>query len=273
MQALRKWRENMPYVISHGARIHYETVGHGPPTVLAHGGTGNSSMWKLAGYLDNLSGYCSILIDRRGHGLSETPRDAAECGMDQHVADVVAVLDALHIERVAYWGFSAGGSVGFAFVARHPDRVSAFIAAGTDSKPYSEQSVQRLLETDPLNALQSFDENEEGVPAPPWLKEMPRSDRDVYLRDYQAYISDCSACLKWEGEEDALPRINIPTLIICGSKEDPDRESEAEAQRLQNGRAVILEGFGHLGAFLRSDLSLPAVKAFLKEVGIEPDPS
>jgi pimeloyl-ACP methyl ester carboxylesterase len=142
-----------------------------------------------------------------------------------------------------------------------------------DSKPYTELSVQRLQDTDPLEALRSFDENEEGVPAPPWLKEMPRNDLDVYLRDYQAYISDCSAWLKWGGEEDALPGISTPTLIICGSKEDPDRGSEAEAQRLENGRAVVLEGFGHIGAFLRSDLSLPRVKAFLEEVGIEPESS
>jgi len=261
----------VPYVTSNGVRIHYEAVGQGPPIVLAHGGAGNSSMWRLAGYLDDLSGYRYILIDRRGHGFSETPRDAAECSMERHVSDIVAVLDALHIERAVYWGYSAGGSVGFAFVARHPDRVSAFISAGMDSKPYSEQSVQRLQDTDPMKALQSFDEDEEGVAAPPWLKQMSQSDIEVYLRDYQAYISDCSAWLKWGGEWDALPRIQTPTLIMCGSVEDPDHESEAEAIRLQNGRAVLLEGLGHLGAFLRSDLSMPIVKGFLKDLGIKPE--
>ena len=33
----------MPYVTNNGVRIHYETAGQGPPIVLAHGGTGNSS--------------------------------------------------------------------------------------------------------------------------------------------------------------------------------------------------------------------------------------
>jgi pimeloyl-ACP methyl ester carboxylesterase len=261
----------MPYVTSSGIRIHYETVGYGPPIVLGHGGTGNSSMWKQAGYLEGLGGYRCVLIDRRGHGLSDTLRDAAKCSMEQHVSDVVAVLDALHIKRATYWGWSAGGSVGFALVARHPDRVSAFIASGADSKPYHEHSVRRLREADPLKALQSFDENEEGVAAPPWLKKISGSDLEVYVRDYQAFISDCSAWLKWSGEWDALPRIQTPTLIICGSKEDPDRESEEEAKRLQNGRAVILEGFGHIGAFLRSDVSLHLVREFLKEVGIGPE--
>jgi hypothetical protein len=55
---------------------------------------------------------------------------------------------------------------------------------------------------------------------------------------------------------------------LVGSKEDSDRESEEDAKRLQNGRAIILEGLGHVGVILRPDLSLPVVKAFLKEVGV-----
>lgn len=263
----------MPYVRNNGVRIHYEVVGHGPPIVLAHGGTGNSSMWKLAGYLDGLRGYRCILIDRRGHGLSEKPRDAADHSMEHHVSDVVAVLDALHIREAAYWGWSAGGAVGFALVARHPERIAACVVQGMDSKPYTEQGVQRLRDTEPLKALQGFDENEEGVAVPPWLKDMPESDLETYLRDYEAYISDSSAWLKWGGEWDSLPRIRTPTLIMCGSKEDPDRESEAEAGRLKNGRVAFLDGLGHTGAFLRPDLSIPIVKAFLKDLGIEPESS
>lgn len=185
------------------------------------------------------------------------------------MSDVVAVLDALHIQKAAYWGWSAGGAVGFAFVARHPERVVAFVALGADSKPYHELSVQRLRDADPLKGLQDFDESDEGVAVPPWLKEMSGSNLETYLRDYEAYTSDASAWLTWRGEWDSLPRIQSPTLIMCGSKEDPDREPEADARRLQNGRAIFLEGLGHIGAFLRSDLSIPVVKAFLREIGVE----
>ena len=216
----------MSYVTNNGVRIHYKTVGNGPPIVLGHGGTGDSSMWKQAGYLDGLSGYRCILIDRRGHGLSEKPRDATDYGMEQQVSDIIAVLDALHIRRATYWGWSAGGSVGFALVARHPDRISAFIALGADSTPYHEESVQRLRDTDPLKAIQSIDENEEGAALPPWLMKLSGSDLEMYLRDYEAHISEGSAWCKWSGEWDALPRIQTPTLIMCGSKEDPDRDSE-----------------------------------------------
>ena len=258
----------MPYVTSNGVRIHYESVGSGPPIILGHGGTGNSSMWRQAGYLDGLSGYRCILIDRRGHGLSEKPDDTNDYGMEQQISDILAVLDALRISRATYWGFSAGGSVGFALVARRPDRVAAFIAGGADSKPYPEQSAQSFRDEDALKDLQSIDENEEGVVIPHWAKELSGSDLEMYLRDYEAHISERSAWSKWSGEWDSLPRIETPTLIMCGSREDPGRESEVEAKRLQNGRAVILDGFGHIGAFLRSDLSIPIVKAFLGEVGV-----
>ncbi|OGS56403.1 MAG: hypothetical protein A3K60_08690 [Euryarchaeota archaeon RBG_19FT_COMBO_56_21] len=230
-------------------------------------------MWKQAGYLDGLNGYRCIMIDRRGHGLSEKPRDTTDYGMEQQVSDIVAVLDALHIRRATYWGFSAGGSVGFALVARRPERVAAFITAGADSKPYPEQSAQSFSNEDALKDLQSIDENEEGVAIPPWAKELSGGDLEMYLRDYEAHISERSTWSKWSGEWDSLPRIKTPTLIMCGSREDPGRESEVEAKRLQNGRTVILEGFGHIGAFLRSDLSIPIVKGFLEDVGVGPESS
>jgi len=62
------------------------------------------------------------------------------------------------------------------------------------------------------------------------------------------------------------------TALRC-SKQDPNRESEEEAKRLQNGRVIFLEGLGQVGAFLRSDLSIPIVKTFLKDLGIKPKSS
>jgi pimeloyl-ACP methyl ester carboxylesterase len=263
----------MSYVTNNGVRIHYETVGSGPPIIFSHGGNCNSTMWKLGGYVDGLKEYRRILVDRRGCGLSEKPRAPTGYSMEEQVSDIVAVLDALRLRRATFWGFSAGGAVGFAMVARHPDRVAAFIAAGADSKPYTEKSAKDLRDLGAEKFLRGFNDSEEGVTLPQWLKVMPERDFEVFKSDFETHISECSEWVKWGGEWDALPRIQTPTLIICGSKEDPDRESEEEAKRLQNGRAVFLEGLGHVGAFLRSDLSIPIVRKFLKEAGIEPESS
>jgi len=264
---------SVQYVTNNGVRIHYETVGRGPPIVFSHGGNGNSTMWKLAGYLDGLRGYRCILVDRRGCGLSEKPLDPTGYGMEEQVSDIVAVLDALHIRRATFWGFSAGGAVGFALVVRHPERVAAFIAAGADSKPYDEKSPRSHRDLGAEKFIRNFNDSEEGVTLPSWLKEMPKRDFEVFKSDFETHTSELFEWVKWRGEWDALPRIQTPTLILCGSKEDPDRESEKEAKRLQNGRAIYLEGLGHVGAFLRADLSLPIVRKFLKDVGVGPTKS
>jgi pimeloyl-ACP methyl ester carboxylesterase len=261
MGVRRKWRKNVPSITNTGVRIHYETVGRGPPIILVHGGLSNSTAWKSAGIVDGLRGYRCILVDRRGYGLSEKPRNVTGYGMEEQVSDIVAVLDALRIRRAIYWGHSNGGYIGFAMVARHPDRVAAFIASGAGSKYLDEQFVQWLRDEGAQKFTRNL-ESEEGVAFPPWLW------KQFHESDFEVLISECSEFVKWGGERDALPRIQTPTLILVGSKEDSDRESEEDAKRLQNGRAIILEGLGHVGVILRPDLSLPVVKAFLKEVGV-----
>jgi len=261
-----KWRKNLPYVTNNGVRIHYETAGRGPPIILVHGSLSNSTAWKPAGIVDGLRGYRCILVDRRGYGLSEKPRNVTGYGMEEQVSDIVAVLDALRIRRAIYWGHSNGGYIGFAMVVRHPDRVAALVASGAGSRYPDEQFVQSLRD----EGVQKFTcnlESAEGVAFPPWLW------KQFHECDFEVVISECSEWLKWGGEWDAFPRIQTPTLILVGSREDPDRESEEDAKRLQNGRAIILEGLGHVGAILRPDLSLPIIKAFLKETGVGPKSS
>ena len=51
--------------------------------------------------------------------------------MERYVADAVALLNALGLTRVAFWGFSDGAQVGYALAAAHPERVVALIASGT----------------------------------------------------------------------------------------------------------------------------------------------
>ena len=253
----------MPYVTNNGVRIHYETVGHGPPIILVHGGLSNGAAWEPAGILDGLRGYRCILVDRRGYGLSEKPRNVTGYSMEEQVSDIVAVLDALRIRRAIYWGHSNGGFIGFAMVVRHPDRVAAFIASGAGSKYPDEQFVQHLRDIGAQKFTHNL-ENEEGVAYPPWLW------KQFHESDFEVLISECSEFVKWGGEWDALSSVQIPTLILVGSREGSDLESEEDAKRLQNGRAIVLEGLGHVGAILRPDLSLPIVKAFLKEVGVAP---
>src|SRR5438046_4911378 len=117
----------MPFVDSSGVRIYFEVTGTGFPVVLHTGGGGDGTMWEQGGYVEGLDGFRCVLIDHRGHGRSDKPQGVENHLMERYVDDVLAVLDALQIERAAFWGYSAGSWVGYALAAAHPERVACLI--------------------------------------------------------------------------------------------------------------------------------------------------
>jgi pimeloyl-ACP methyl ester carboxylesterase len=46
------------------------------------------------------------------------------------VADVVAVIDAVGVERAYFWGYSMGGYIGFGMAKHAPQRINALVIGG-----------------------------------------------------------------------------------------------------------------------------------------------
>ncbi|MEU4624736.1 alpha/beta fold hydrolase [Actinoplanes sp. NPDC023801] len=69
-----------------------------------------------------------VCLDRRGIGLSD-PLDPHRAPLDQWVADVRRVLDALGVGRADLFANFDTGLVALEFAARHPDRVRSLILA------------------------------------------------------------------------------------------------------------------------------------------------
>jgi pimeloyl-ACP methyl ester carboxylesterase len=72
----------------------------------------------------------------------------------------------------------------------------------------------------------------------------------------------------WRGPWAEFPRIEAPTLLIVGQLEEGDESTaganaRAAVATMRNARAEVLPGLGHVMAFVRSDLVLPRVRAFL----------
>lgn len=113
------------YASVDGIKLWYAEFGHGEPVLLLHGGLANSNYWgqqvrALMGH------YRIIVMDSRGHGRST--RDAQPFGYDLMAQDVVGLLDALKIRRVAVVGWSDGAIIGLDIAMHHPERVSKLFA-------------------------------------------------------------------------------------------------------------------------------------------------
>jgi proline iminopeptidase len=96
--------------------------GHGFPLLLLHGGPG---LTDYMGLLDaETRGYRRVRYQQRGTAPSslDGPFTVA-----RHVADAVAVLDALNIERAIVCGHSWGGHLAEQLAVARPDRVAALL--------------------------------------------------------------------------------------------------------------------------------------------------
>src|SRR4051794_20032660 len=114
-----------------GLRIYYELTGTGRPLVLLHAAMGSLEAWRIGGYVEALAqGNQLILVDLRGHGLSEKPVAPDAYLVERHVEDVMAVLDDVGLESAIVIGWALGGDVALAAAASQADRVDAVVAIG-----------------------------------------------------------------------------------------------------------------------------------------------
>src|SRR5260370_23872195 len=177
-----------------GTRLHYEVRADGPPLVLHLGPGCDAGLWRAAGYLDPLAtSHRCILFDHRGHGLSDKPRGAEAHHINRYVADVVALLDHLSLERAAFWGYSAGMSVGLKVAEENPTRISALIGSGGLGRATPDQLREIVARRAPERRAYGREQKLGGFyrrgsqPGPQRTKaRMPAAERHRFARFLQA---------------------------------------------------------------------------------------
>ncbi len=102
-----------------------EESGEGSPLVLLHGLTATRRYVVMGSRLLERSGGRVIAYDARGHGRSTPASDPSAYGYESLAADLLAVLDALGLERAVLAGASMGAHTAVRFALRHPERVAA----------------------------------------------------------------------------------------------------------------------------------------------------
>lgn len=112
-------------VETNGIRLHYTRTGSDKtPIVCAHGLTDNGLAWnRLAHRLEHT--YDFIMLDARGHGLSDKP-ETGYAPLD-HMRDLAGVIQTLGLEKPIVMGHSMGAVTASFLAAEHPELVRAAI--------------------------------------------------------------------------------------------------------------------------------------------------
>jgi pimeloyl-ACP methyl ester carboxylesterase len=262
----------MPYATSSdGARIFYTTMGYGDPLVLAHGTTHSWESWQDLGYIDGLKDkFYLILIDLRGHGLSDKPHDVTSYAMDQQADDLRAVVDDLSINRFHFLGYSLGAVSGFHLAAREPERFLSLISYGGDPYAPTPRYIASIEEDLSYlrNGMKAWVDlmDEIGVfrhyPMPAERKER------MLASDHEALIASIMASLENPGLDDKLPGLMMPCLVIAGQQAGGNDLARQAANDLPVADFVSIAGIGH--AMVNAGIILPYVYAFFQRFDLAP---
>jgi 3-oxoadipate enol-lactonase len=106
--------------------------GPGPPTIVFANSLGTDyRIWRDV-IVRMVGDYSIIAYDKRGHGLSEL--GDAEITMDDHVNDLIALIEHFEAKNVIICGLSVGGMIAQGVAAKRPDLVRAMILCDTGHK-------------------------------------------------------------------------------------------------------------------------------------------
>jgi pimeloyl-ACP methyl ester carboxylesterase len=250
----------MPYANHQGVQIHYQVEGQGPPLVLQHGFADSLGSWYELGYVPALrQDYQLILVDARGHGASDKPHDPNAYGLHRRVADIVAVLDTLHLTKAHFWGYSMGGWMGFGLAAYAPQRIQALIIGGQHPYARSSEAMRQLIQRGLAHGPEAFVAGMEetfGAFDAAYKARLLQADLEAFL----AMTQDRPSL------EQVLPTMPMPCCLYVGEQDPVYPAVKACSHQIPQVTLISLPGLTHAEAFIRSDLVLPEVITFLRAV-------
>ncbi|TDD33124.1 alpha/beta fold hydrolase [Nonomuraea terrae] len=281
--------------------VAYEESGPPAPAgtvVLVHAAVADMRMWhhQFRGLAER---YRVIRYDWRGHGRSGDP-DGEVC----HHEDLLAVMDALKVERAALAGCSMGGAYAVEAALAAPDRVAglALICSGLSGHVWPpemlEQARERVHSSVPAERLARYREGSAGHVDPAdaqamaeahtlWQVAGPGRDRDA-LSDtvWEEAVDMCRLMFErsWSGPRATeryldppaagrLHEVAAPTLVINGLSDVPGIQevSGLLAGGIPGARRIDLPETGHLPPLERPVEVTEALTTFLREAVFSPD--
>ncbi|MEU0133916.1 alpha/beta fold hydrolase [Streptomyces sp. NPDC006296] len=230
-----------------GTRIAYQLQGSGPPLVLLAGQANNHHWWDAVRD-DFHSARSTLTLDYRGTGRSDKPDTPYSTGL--FAQDVIAVLDALGIDRADVYGTSMGGRVAQLLAARHPHRVGALVLGctspgGPHSVERSDEVRRALAQPQPGAARQALLEL---MYTPRWIASRPGphhtlGDPGMPAHARRHHLVASNRHDAW----DVLPDIGAPTLVVHGSDDrlNPTANAHLLADRIPGARLHLIPGARH----------------------------
>jgi len=239
----------MAYFEHEGCSLHYQEYGQGEPLVLLHGLGSSSQDWELQ--VPELSRqYRVILMDIRGHGRSDKPRDGYQIATFS--ADLLALLEHLQTGPVHFVGLSMGGMIGFQLAVDHPQLLKSLtiVNSAPEVKIKNFSDVRQFAKRWLLARLFSMQAIGKALgknlfPNPEQADLRHKIAKRWAQNEKRAYLASFSAIVGW-GVQEQLSRIQCPTLIITADRDyTPVALKQAYTRLIPDARLVVIDDSRH----------------------------
>ena len=220
-------------VMLHGLRFHYREWGRpgAPPLVLLHGFGAHARLWDT--FARAVAGdYRIFALDQRGHGETAW---ADAYSVDLMIADLVAFVRALRLDRFALVGHSMGGRNAYGYAAQHQETLTQLVLV--DIAPEIPAEASNRVRRTMAQTSDTFDSPEEAFAAVRAANPFPPDDElrartlaglmlredgrwtfryDPALRDPGRFRMPFDPAANWA----LLRSIATPTLLVRGAESD-----------------------------------------------------
>jgi len=247
--------------------LFYVEYGSGIPLFLLHGFPFDHAIWgKVIGELRK--DMRLIAPDLRGHGRSMITED--KCSITDMAADVIELMDQLHIRESVMVGHSMGGYVALEMVRNYPERVSGLVLVS--SHIFADTSEKKQSRFENIDKIR-----QQGAAAV--LVDMPnmltRDDnvksycRDAVERmDSAGAMGALHAMANRPASEDVWKALTIPTMVIAGFDDRlvPIEMSRRFAGSPINGTLEEINGTGHMPMLEVPEKVVKALAKFIHNI-------
>ena len=186
--------------------------------------------------------YMTIAVDTRAHGFST--RGTAPFNFYTFADDLVAVLDALHIEKAHIVGFSDGAITALHAALTAPKRIASMVLLGANCHPKGLRFIPRLQIWNVYTWLS----------AAALFSAKIRQRKEIWsLMVHQPNLTIAE-----------LSRIATPTLVVTGEKDMVrQRHNDEISGAIAGSKRLIIPKGNHFWMFAKPDVMNQCVMEFL----------
>ncbi len=233
------------------------------PTILLLPGSGLTHIvWSLHEQFYASQGYNVLSVDIPGHGNSEGP----SLKSIEEISDwIKSLMVKINIEKIIIIGHSQGGLVGIDFASRYPELTEKIVLVANSYKMPVNQDLIDLAEAGDEKAVLlmmkwGYEGSKAFIGGNP-VKKIVNSARDIR----EVLAVDLNACNNYKDGENAIKKINCPTLCIFGDldKMVPVKIGIKMSEQIKNSETKVISNCGHMIIFEKAFEMRKLVKEFI----------